>query len=72
MNFFRGSIEALEFAQTKLTPFGKIHKYVEKLEVRHICNGPHLQFYFFKMLKQGSGTKDKLVDTAGLYGFTSL
>ncbi|KAF5199326.1 Glucose-induced degradation protein 8-like protein [Thalictrum thalictroides] len=24
--------EALEFAQNKLTPFGKVHKYVEKLE----------------------------------------
>lgn len=24
--------EALEFAQTKLTPFGKVQKYVEKLE----------------------------------------
>lgn len=28
-----GSTEALEFAQTKLTPFGKVQKYVEKLEV---------------------------------------
>ncbi|XP_077210550.1 lisH and RanBPM domains containing protein [Tasmannia lanceolata] len=28
----RKCTEALEFAQTKLTPFGKVHKYVEKLE----------------------------------------
>ncbi|XP_019251337.1 PREDICTED: glucose-induced degradation protein 8 homolog, partial [Nicotiana attenuata] len=27
-----GSTEALEFAQTKLAPFGKVQKYVEKLE----------------------------------------
>ena len=32
LHFF-GSTEALEFAQTKLTPFGKVQKYVEKLEV---------------------------------------
>jgi hypothetical protein len=29
-----GSTEALEFAQTKLSPFGKEGKYMEKLEVR--------------------------------------
>ncbi|OVA08705.1 LisH dimerization motif [Macleaya cordata] len=28
----RKCTEALEFAQTKLTPFGRVHKYVEKLE----------------------------------------
>ncbi|KAF9602239.1 hypothetical protein IFM89_025949 [Coptis chinensis] len=28
----RKCTEALEFAQNKLTPFGKVHKYVEKLE----------------------------------------
>ncbi|KAG1368841.1 putative glucose-induced degradation protein 8-B [Cocos nucifera] len=28
----RKCTEALEFAQTKLAPFGKVHKYVEKLE----------------------------------------
>lgn len=28
-----GSTEALEFAQAKLTPFGKVSKYVQKLEV---------------------------------------
>lgn len=27
------SAEALEFAQTRLAPFGKVQKYVEKLEV---------------------------------------
>lgn len=27
------SSEALEFAQTRLAPFGKVQKYVEKLEV---------------------------------------
>jgi hypothetical protein len=41
-----GSTEALEFAQTKLSPYGKEGKYMEKLEVRcffhnnlviHIC-----------------------------------
>lgn len=32
LHFF-GSTEALEFAQTKLTPFGMVQKYVEKLEV---------------------------------------
>lgn len=31
--YFHGSTEALEFAQSKLTPFGKVQKYVEKLEV---------------------------------------
>jgi len=30
---FIGSTEALEFAQTKLGPFGKEPKYMEKLEV---------------------------------------
>lgn len=30
---FRASTEALEFAMTKLTPFGKVQKYIEKLEV---------------------------------------
>lgn len=30
---FFGSTEALEFAQTKLTPFGKMDKFVDKLEV---------------------------------------
>lgn len=34
MYMFRGSTEALEFAQARLTPFGKVQKYVEKLEVR--------------------------------------
>ena len=31
--FLTGSTEALEFGQKKLTPFGKVSKYVEKLEV---------------------------------------
>lgn len=31
--YFCGSTEALEFAQSNLTPFGKVQKYVEKLEV---------------------------------------
>ena len=30
---FLASSEALEFAQAKLTHFGKVQKYVEKLEV---------------------------------------
>lgn len=30
---FLGSTEALEFAQSKLAPFGKVQKYVVKLEV---------------------------------------
>uniref|UniRef100_A0A453FNE5 CRA domain-containing protein n=1 Tax=Aegilops tauschii subsp. strangulata TaxID=200361 RepID=A0A453FNE5_AEGTS len=30
--FLTGSTEALEFGQKKLTPFGKVSKYVEKLE----------------------------------------
>lgn len=31
---FIDSTEALEFAQAKLSPFGKEHKYIERLEVR--------------------------------------
>lgn len=31
--YFFGSTEALEFARTNLTPFGKVKKYEEKLEV---------------------------------------
>lgn len=31
--YFFGSTEALEFAQNKLTPFEKMDKYVNKLEV---------------------------------------
>lgn len=34
INFcFLASTEALEFAKTKLTPFGKMQKYIQKLEV---------------------------------------
>lgn len=35
---FLGSTEAVEFARTKLTPFGNVQKYVEKLEVSTLCD----------------------------------
>ena len=42
---FHGSTEAVEFARTKLTPFGDVQKYVEKLEVSTLFDGIILGIY---------------------------
>lgn len=62
-----GSTEALEFAQTKLAPFGKVQKYVEKLEVRFF-RSESLRYSLFITLNLSKYWNF----VAGLHGFISL
>ena len=66
-----GSTEALEFAQTKLTPFGKVQKYVEKLEV---CSFQiqTSQAYLQNLYNSLSEFEGLFFIFAGLYGSAGL
>lgn len=64
---FFGSTEALDFAQTKLTPFGKMDKFVHKLEVyKHMIP---VSFYFILFFEKSSnGMKITFSLATGLSG----
>lgn len=68
---FLASTEALEFAMTKLAPFGKVQKYIEKLEVRFFLSQNFFR-YFQNIYLAYIVMKGMSVVAAGLYGAASL
>lgn len=68
-----GSTEALEFAQNQLTPFGKVEKYVSKLEV--CCNSLKYSLYKYMHILYMCmyvTVRLNLGISVGLYGFACL
>ena len=69
---FMVSTEALEFAQNKLTPFGKEKSYVEKLEVCPFLRKLFQAYLTLPFLVNLVGNEKPYLIAAGLYGSSCL
>lgn len=69
---FLASTEALEFAMTKLTPFGKVQKYIEKLEVCFFFVSNFFSRNFQNVYLVFIVMKGTSIIAAGFFGAASL